>query len=300
MKLLPISVVIPCGDNSDTLMRAVESVKNQSLHPAQIIVVYNSSSTLADTLRLTLDALQVEIVNFENLIGPSRARNFGVLRSSEEYVAFLDADDEWLSNKLFSQFNFMRENNLQLSTTNFLFADANRSSMYTVKNKNLSFNSLQRRCHIGFGSTAMIRRDALDSSLLFDPQLRRYEDWDFILQALKNKVKIANFDLALSRIHRTPSENWRNAIDSIEIFETKYRKAGYWNRHLASGVALEKAVIAYRKNRYSFFIQVFKSLLLDLKQASFFAKLIYRNARDYRIQRGLFRTDQSLSKKFNR
>ncbi len=276
MDALPITVVIPCGDNVETLPRCIFSVINQEVKAAQIVVVYNSATPMPDGLKNHLKSLNVVILEFPSLIGPSKARNLGILSSKEEYVAFLDADDEWAPNKLSLQLNFMKKNSLSFTTTDFQIVDVLNSRNWIVCNKDYTKEDIQRRCHIGLGSTSMIKLSDITPNQYFDESLSRFEDWDFMLRLYRTNKKIGNLKNALTVVHRTPNKNWNRSSQALNILESKHSSQGYLNRHLASGLWLERAVIQFREKRIHFLWYLLKSLVLDPKQIVFYNNHILR------------------------
>lgn len=106
----PISVVIPCFRCADKISRALHSVLNQSLLPAEIILVDDGSGDdTVDVLR-HFGALYPELVRVLALdvnSGPANARNHGWASATQDYIAFLDADDSWHPRKLEVQYGFM-------------------------------------------------------------------------------------------------------------------------------------------------------------------------------------------------
>ncbi|RXE84395.1 glycosyltransferase family 2 protein [Pseudoalteromonas sp. A757] len=94
MSKVQFSVIIPLYNKSDCIERALQSVAAQKFQAAEIIVVDDGS---------TDDSVdKVKALNLENLRviqqanqGVSSARNNGVKHATSDYVAFLDADDEW-------------------------------------------------------------------------------------------------------------------------------------------------------------------------------------------------------------
>ena len=95
-----VSVVIPAYNVEDCLERAVHSVLAQT-RPCQEIIVVDDGST-DDTARLAAEFVGVRVVRQAHA-GAAAARNAGVRASSCDLVAFLDADDEWLEDKLMRQ-----------------------------------------------------------------------------------------------------------------------------------------------------------------------------------------------------
>lgn len=98
-----VSVVIPAYNAGALLDVAIGSVARQTLRDLEVIVVDDASNDdTADRARALLEqhGLRHTVVRQEVNAGPSAARNRGVALASGEYVAFLDADDEWLPDKL--------------------------------------------------------------------------------------------------------------------------------------------------------------------------------------------------------
>jgi glycosyltransferase involved in cell wall biosynthesis len=96
-----VSVIIPTFQSARYIVEAVESVLGQTYAPIEIIVVDDGSTDdTRERLRPYFDRLRY--VYLENS-GPSKARNHGVRLARGELIAFLDADDRWLSNKLETQ-----------------------------------------------------------------------------------------------------------------------------------------------------------------------------------------------------
>jgi glycosyltransferase involved in cell wall biosynthesis len=87
-----VSVIVPCYNGGKTLVRAVDSIINQSYSENEIIVVNDGSND-----ERTLEVLkglpdQVQVINQENK-GLSAARNTGLKSAKGHYVLTLDSDD---------------------------------------------------------------------------------------------------------------------------------------------------------------------------------------------------------------
>ena len=107
----PVSVVIPCYRASETIVRALISVANQSYRPCEVIVVDDGSDD--DTLKVLSVLVKeygenwLKVFTLEKNLGPAAARNYGWERASQPFIAFLDADDTWYAEKLILQLGFM-------------------------------------------------------------------------------------------------------------------------------------------------------------------------------------------------
>lgn len=94
-----ISVVIPAYNSVKYIERAINSVLVQQYPAYEIIIVDDGS--VDDTARV-VSQISSPVIKYyyQNNAGPSSARNNGILKSTGDYVAFLDADDVWYSNHL--------------------------------------------------------------------------------------------------------------------------------------------------------------------------------------------------------
>ena len=100
-KPLSVTVVVPVYNNADTVVAAIQSALEQVPPPAEVLVVDDGSTdgSAAAVRQAFAGDASVRLIQQDNA-GPSRARNRGIEEASQPYLAFLDADDEWLADKL--------------------------------------------------------------------------------------------------------------------------------------------------------------------------------------------------------
>ncbi len=108
---LPVTVIIPAYNAAVSLPRAFASIVAQTRPPAEIIVVDDAST---DATREVLAALcrdhpgfAIRTVHLEANSGAGSARNAGWRLATQDYIAFLDADDAWHPRKLEIQYGFL-------------------------------------------------------------------------------------------------------------------------------------------------------------------------------------------------
>lgn len=95
-----VSVIIPTYNREKTILRALQSVLNQTYTNIEILVVDDGSTDgTADIVRSVEDE-RVKYLVLEKNGGPSNARNVGVHMAEGEWIAFQDSDDCWHNDKL--------------------------------------------------------------------------------------------------------------------------------------------------------------------------------------------------------
>jgi glycosyltransferase involved in cell wall biosynthesis len=109
-----VSVIIPCYNSIKTLERAVKSVAEQTLRPGELILVDDGSTdSTVEFMHLLKNKYGKDwicIIELGADLGVSTARNSGWEKASNKFVAFLDSDDSWHSNKIEIQYSYMEEN----------------------------------------------------------------------------------------------------------------------------------------------------------------------------------------------
>jgi len=110
-----ISVIIPFYNEEDYFENCIFSVLRQTYNNIEVIIVNDGSKLVYKEKLDNLQKLQpnkIKVLHHPNNLGVSAARNTGIDAATGKYIAFLDADDEWLPHKLEHQLNLMRENKL--------------------------------------------------------------------------------------------------------------------------------------------------------------------------------------------
>ena len=93
-----ISVIMPAYKAAATIAAALRSIRDQTVRVHEVIVVDDGSPD--DTAELVArDFSEVRLLRQPNA-GPAVARNNGAQAATGDWLAFLDADDVWLADKL--------------------------------------------------------------------------------------------------------------------------------------------------------------------------------------------------------
>jgi glycosyltransferase involved in cell wall biosynthesis len=94
-----VSIVIPLYNKEEYIERTLRSILMQTEQNFEIVIVDDGSTDKSiDIINKILDS-RIKLYK-QNHGGVSKARNYGVLKASSDFISFLDADDEWENNYL--------------------------------------------------------------------------------------------------------------------------------------------------------------------------------------------------------
>ncbi len=186
-----VSVVIPMYNNEDTIIRTVESVRNQTaLNLISEIIIVNDGSTdnslnVLQEYENSHKEMPIKIIDKVNG-GASSARNAGLKEVNCEYIALLDADDEWLPNKIETQMKTIKEH----PEIDFLGGDYNGVNLRILFKKvdTLYKASVKDLCLKFFPVTpsAVFKKKIVDEIGYFDENQKFAEDGNYFLKICTN------------------------------------------------------------------------------------------------------------------
>lgn len=180
-----VSVVIPAYNSAALLPRCLDSVLAQTLAAAEVLVVDDGSSdNTAEAVSRYGEA--VRLLRQPNG-GPGVARNSGISAANGDWIAFLDADDQWVPNKLERQIECAHSHpdaGLIYCDAIVLDADGTATGEFLADKGPASGWVFDRLLHSFFvlPSTALVRRRLLVEAGMFSAHLRRVEDYDLWLR----------------------------------------------------------------------------------------------------------------------
>ena len=137
-----VSVIIPYYKKRNFIKETIVSVINQSYDYLEILIIYDDTNLndLAFLQEISKLDNRIRIINNNKRLGAGFSRNKGIEQSSGKYIAFIDADDTWVQDKLKDQISFMKNNNYQISHTSYFIIDEKKKNYWSKKSKRFIIN----------------------------------------------------------------------------------------------------------------------------------------------------------------
>lgn len=179
-----VSIIMPCYNGGRYLNSSIGSVISQSYENWELIIVDDCSTDNSVEIIKQFQEKDQRIKLFSTSFpsgGPAVPRNIGLSRASGEYIAFLDADDIWLPEKLSHQMLLFHDN-VSIVYANYEKIDANgeRKNRVVIAPEKVSYHDLLFGNCIAC-STAVIK-NSFESNELFN-QIG-HEDYEYWLSLL--------------------------------------------------------------------------------------------------------------------
>lgn len=256
-----VSVIIPSYNMARYVGEAIESVLAQTYKNYELIVVDDGSTdNTAEVVKKYLKPQAVSYIHKENK-GISVARNTGIKASRGEFIAFLDADDIWLPEKLEHQIKFMDSDKVGIVGCGAYIINE-KGEIFdnfikkTYPNRSLLLGVLNMKNVVSGGSEALARKKCFDVVGIFDENLKSSEDWDMWLR-IAYHYDIVFVEKPLVKIReRTNSlcspSNAQKMLDSDLLVLSKlfqHTKTNVFLRRKSYSYRYYAAAIAYKETK---------------------------------------------------
>lgn len=280
-----VSIIVPTQNRAELLLRAIESIVNQTYHHWECLVVDDGSvDNTAQIIESNRDS-RIHFFRHDDIRGASAARNTGISHARGSFVAFLDDDDEWLPTKLEKQLNLIQRLSTDYGMV-YCWMDYYDSRGDKIKEhhplyRDYVFPYVLDEQRIGGCPTLLVRRTVMDELGGFDETLLRGNDGDFIRRVCRNylvdfvpeALVRVNVDHGHLRISNTSEKGLKNAIrgESIKLdkFKSELRKYPIQTANIYSKIGHHYFQVGNLRMGASFHLRAFVT-------APFFPKLYRR------------------------
>lgn len=223
-----VSAVVPVFNSVNTLERAINSLLIQT-EIDEIFIVDDGSTDGSFELAKNLESKHsiIKVLNHEGRInkGASAARNLGLKYCKNEWIQFLDADDELLSKKIFYQIQHV-DSKVSLIVSNSIWINSSRSKVVMATGRVWDDLITAR---LGNTCSNLWNKEEIKKAGYWNEGLINTQEYDLLFRILKRNPRIKYIKESLTRIYEVPNSISRSSSNYIQKFENqvKLRKEIY-------------------------------------------------------------------------
>lgn len=247
-----VSIIMPAHNSASYIADSINSLLSQTYNNMEIIIVDDGSTDNTAVLisGIANQSISVRYIYQKNL-GPSAARNRGIKEARGEFIAFLDADDICMPDRIEQQMKAL----MAEPDAGLVFCRMNSmAAAKEIKGKNF-IKKLLIRNYIGSASVVMVKKECFDKVGLFDETLAVAEDWDMWLR-IARRFDCSYIDKPLVKMRlREGSQSYygeKNLENELKFLKKIYSLDDFKNKKLTKIKAYSRcyyrAALAYVSN----------------------------------------------------
>jgi len=217
-----ISVIMPYYNKKNYFLKSINSALKQTYINLEILIIYDDQNR--DDLEYIENCIKndsrVKIIFNDKNKGVAYSRNKAISIAHGEYIAFLDCDDYWETNKIEVQLNFMLTQGYDFSHTTYRVINYNGKIVGTIRaRETLKYKKLLKSCDIGLSSVILKRKLLNDMKF---PELKTKEDFALWLDLAKKSVNLIGLDKPLMFWRQTPNSLSSSILQKLKDAFTVY------------------------------------------------------------------------------
>lgn len=222
-----VSIIVPVYNAANYIEETIRMVEAQTYTEWELILVDDGSG---DNSRELIEKHQaagkqpIRLISKKKNEGAAKARNTGIDAACGRYIAFLDADDVWLPEKLEKELAFMEEKQAAFVCTAYEFGDEEAKGTGKVVKvpESMTYRQALSRTVI-FTSTVLLDTKKTGKELIYMPEVKS-EDTAAWWKILKNGFPVYGLNQVLV-IYRRPAKSLSsNKLEAIRRIWNLYRR----------------------------------------------------------------------------
>lgn len=275
-----ISIIIPVYNGSNYLKESIDSALNQTYKEIEIIVVNDGSTDKGKTKKIAKSyGNKIKYYKKRNG-GVASALNYGIKKSSGDYISWLSHDDLYKSNKIEEEMILLNklENKNSIIFSDYEFIDENDE---TLENINIGAKIASVDKYFVFykrlisGISLLIPKSKLIDCGLFDIQKRYTQDYDMWYKLIKTTdFYYLNKNLVKVRLHSQQSSNTCEGVlnESENFWKERIEKENESTLNKVFGSRFNFYIELYNTFKYSEYNNL-KKYLKDILINDYFEEL---------------------------
>ena len=114
-----VSIIMPCYNGEKYILDTIRSVQKQTYENWELLIVDDCSTDKTEEVVRSVNDNRINFFKNEKNSGAAISRNRALREACGKWIAFLDSDDLWYSNKLEEQLSFMVSHNYKFTYTDY-------------------------------------------------------------------------------------------------------------------------------------------------------------------------------------
>lgn len=235
-----VSIIVPVYNAGEYIEETIRMVERQTYENWELVLVDDCSAD--NSRRIIKDYLakrrmkagqekedeeekkRIRLIEKESNQGAAMARNTGIDAARGRYIAFLDADDIWMSEKLEREMAFMKEKQAAFVCTSYEFGDESAKGTGRIVHvpSSMTYRQALSRTVI-FTTTVLLDTEKTGRALIHMPVVKS-EDTALWWKLLRNGFTVYGLDEVLA-IYRRPERSLSsNKLEAVKRIWHLYRK----------------------------------------------------------------------------
>lgn len=199
--MVKVSIIVPVYNTSKYLSRCIDSIINQTLDDIEIIIINDGSTDESHKIIEKYKDLRIKYYKRKNF-GIGSSRNFGISKSSGEYICFVDSDDYLNSFFCEEMYNKCSKDNLDMCICDYYHYIENKQLMESYELLNFENTNLEDSpkllidINLSCCNKLYNRKLIVENNIQFPDNLK-YEDISYVIKALMASKKIGKVNIPL-------------------------------------------------------------------------------------------------------
>jgi len=222
-----ISVLMPVYNGDQFLDKSIKSVLNQTFNNFEYIIINDGSTDGSLKIIESYRDSRIKIINYSKNKGITFALNNGLNVAKGDYIARQDQDDISYPDRFMLQIEYLENNNVDLTDTNFIFIDENDNYLQDYEKR--YFSPDETLSHLFFYE--MVHASIMCKRSLFTKYNIQYrkrptEDYDLFIRLAKAGMRAGRLDQKLIKQRKHSNSmcgsDWDNIKKDIDIMRNEF------------------------------------------------------------------------------
>lgn len=224
-----ISIIVPVYNAVRFIRETMDCVVAQTYPHWELLLVEDGSSdgTVEEIEKYIAEKCEtrIRLIKQPANMGAAKARNRGLKEAKGRFIAYLDADDLWVPEKLEKELAFQQEKKAAFVFTGYEFADEHGNGTGKIVHvpEVLTYKQALSNTTI-FTTTVMFDREKIATELLEMPDIKS-EDTALWWKVLRNGYTAYGLNENLARYRRAGKSLSSNKLEAVRRIWNLYRKA---------------------------------------------------------------------------